>query len=134
MLEPDLQLSADPIKIHQVLENLLSNAFKYSPQGGLVTVTGAPGPDGYSVTISDQGIGMTKEQVARIFEKFYRADSSNTAIPGTGLGMTIVRNIVDAHGGSIMVESTPGKGTIVRFTLPLTALGDEVAAALRPAG
>jgi PAS domain S-box-containing protein len=121
----DLELSADRVKIHQVLENLLSNAFKYSPQGGQVQVAGACGPEGYTVTIRDEGIGMTEEQVERIFEKFYRADSSNTAIPGTGLGMTIVRNIVTAHGGTIAVESAPGKGTTVRFTLPVPSLSKE---------
>jgi PAS domain S-box-containing protein len=129
--DPDLLLPADRLKIHQVLENLLSNAFKYSPQGGLVSVTGSQRPEGYTITIRDQGIGMTEEQVARIFDKFYRADASNTAIPGTGLGMTIVRNIVTAHGGTIVVESARTKGTTVRFTLPLR---DEAAACFLSTG
>jgi signal transduction histidine kinase len=112
---------ADRVKIHQVLENLLSNAFKYSPQGGKVQVTGTRSAEGYTVAIRDEGIGMTEEQVGRIFEKFYRADSSNTAISGTGLGMTIARNIILAHGGAITVESAPAQGTTVRFTLPLAS-------------
>jgi PAS domain S-box-containing protein len=123
--DPDLQLSADRVKIHQVLENLLSNAFKYSPQGGKIQASGARHAQEYSFSIRDEGIGMTEEQVARIFEKFYRADASNTAIPGTGLGMTIVRNIIVAHGGSIVVESAPAQGTTVRFTLPLASIDAE---------
>jgi signal transduction histidine kinase len=62
---------------------------------------------------------MTPEQTARVFDKFYRADAADTAVGGLGLGMSIVRNIVEAHGGRIWVESTPGNGTSVRFTLPL---------------
>jgi signal transduction histidine kinase len=62
---------------------------------------------------------MTPEQVARVFEKFYRADASDTAVSGLGLGMSIVRNIVEAHGGKIWVESEPGRGTTAHFLLPL---------------
>jgi len=106
-------------KIRQVFENILSNAVKYSPEGGTIRITGNVVEDHYQVSIEDQGIGMTPEQVEKIFDKFYRADASNTAIPGTGLGMSIVKYLVEAHGGEVWVESRKGKGTTVRFTIPL---------------
>lgn len=110
-------------KIAQVLGNLLGNAYKYSPAGGAVQVQllrenqpGAAGRVGFSVT--DAGIGMTPAQVARVFERFYRADPSG-AILGTGLGMSIAKEIVDLHGGSLVVTSAPGQGTCVSVWLPL---------------
>ncbi|MFQ5672108.1 MAG: PAS domain S-box protein [Nitrospinales bacterium] len=108
----------DEQKIHQVIENLLSNAVKYSPDGGLIQVSAEPREDGLRITVKDEGIGMTPQQTAKIFDKFYRVDASNTAVEGTGLGMTIVRHIVNAHGGKVSVESRLGKGTTVKFTLP----------------
>ena len=127
---PDEPLEAivDKDKIRQVLENILSNAVKYSPEGGTIRITGNVVEDHYQVSIEDQGIGMTPEQVEKIFDKFYRADASNTAIPGTGLGMSIVKYLVEAHGGEVWVESPStelgtgevGKGTTVRFTIPIT--------------
>ena len=110
-------------KIAQVLGNLLGNAYKYSPAGGAVQLHGlcehrpdAAGRVGFSVT--DAGIGMTPAQVARIFERFYRADPSG-AILGTGLGMSIAKEIIDLHGGSLVVTSVPGEGTCVSVWLPL---------------
>lgn len=113
------ELWVDRGKIGQVLENLLSNAVKYSPAGGTIRVSAHQAAGQVEVTVSDQGIGMTTAQVERIFDKFYRADTGNTAIGGLGLGMAIARNIVEAHTGRIWVDSTPGKGTRVSFTLPL---------------
>jgi signal transduction histidine kinase len=117
--ETPVDLCLDPGKIHEVLENLLSNAVKFSPAGGSIRVSGKRLDGEYEVTVEDEGIGMTPEEVVRIFDKFYRADASNTAISGLGLGMSIVRNIVEAHGGRIWIESEPGRGTRVHFTLPL---------------
>ena len=109
-------------KIAQVLGNMLGNAYKYSPAGGAVQVqllrenpSGAAGRVGFSVT--DVGIGMTPAQVARIFERFYRADPSG-AILGTGLGMSIAKEIVNLHGGNLTVTSAPGEGTCVSVWLP----------------
>jgi signal transduction histidine kinase len=110
---------ADPGKIEQILQNLLSNAIKYSPEGGEIRISTAIKGKNYQVSIQDQGIGMTGEQVKKIFEKFYRADSSDTAPTGTGLGMSIVKLIIDKHNGKIWVESEPKKGTRVVFTLPI---------------
>jgi len=111
----------DRQRINQVLENLLSNAVKYSPAGSAIRIEGMCGPQGWEVRIVDHGIGMTAEQVERVFDKFYRADASNTAVGGLGLGMSIARQIIDEHGGQIQVESRPGEGTRVCFTLPAPA-------------
>jgi signal transduction histidine kinase len=111
-------LRADEDRLGQVLENLLSNAVKYAPEGSLVQILGGVDGGVCRVSVEDQGIGMTAEQVARIFDKFYRADSSNTAARGLGLGMSIARQIVERHGGHIEVESEKGRGTRVIFTVP----------------
>jgi PAS domain S-box-containing protein len=124
--EPDRAIIlVDRLRLIQVLENLLSNAVKYSEEGKEIIVNGKHGADGYEVKIQDNGIGMTPEQIDRIFDKFYRADASNTAIGGLGLGMSIVRQIVEAHGGSIRVESVVRKGTTVIFNLPAVRLSGE---------
>ncbi|MBT6501762.1 MAG: histidine kinase, partial [Deltaproteobacteria bacterium] len=116
--EKPVQLNVDKEKMGQVLKNLLSNAAKYSPEGGLIRVGGEIFEDHYRISVQDQGMGMTPEQVDKVFEKFYRVDASNTAIEGTGLGTTVVKHIVEAHGGKVWVESEPGKGTRVTFTIP----------------
>ncbi|MBE0597922.1 MAG: PocR ligand-binding domain-containing protein [Desulfuromonadales bacterium] len=114
-----VNLLLDAGKIGQVLENLLSNAVKFSPSGGTITISGHRTDGAFQLTIADEGIGMDPKQLARIFEKFYRADASTTAASGLGLGMSIVKHIVEAHGGRIWVESEPGRGTRTHFTLPL---------------
>jgi CheY-like chemotaxis protein/anti-sigma regulatory factor (Ser/Thr protein kinase) len=115
------EVHADKERTSQVIRNLLSNATKYSPQGGTIVV-GATSLGGFlEVTVTDEGIGMTKEELAHIFEKFWRADASSTAVEGTGLGLVIVRYIVEQHGGHIWVESAKNEGTTVHFTLPLVA-------------
>jgi len=115
--DASLPLHADHAKIGQVLENLIGNAIKYSPGGGAIKVQADATEDRVQVAVQDEGLGMSADQAARIFEKFYRADASNTAVEGLGLGMTIAKNIVEAHDGKIWVESEPGRGTTVTFTL-----------------
>lgn len=112
-------LVADRGKVVQVLENLISNAVKYSPAASPVMVSCQVDNGSCFFSVEDEGIGMTEEQVERIFEKFYRADFSNTAVGGLGLGMCIVKKIIEVHGGSIEVKSALGQGTQVRFSLPL---------------
>jgi PAS domain S-box-containing protein len=119
-----LTLHVDPEKIHRALVNVLSNAYKYSPAGGEITlctldgeVDGAPA---LGVRIADHGIGMTPEQTRRVFERFFRADPSGN-IPGTGLGMSLVKEIVELHGGRVVLESRLGEGTQVTLWLPLEA-------------
>jgi PAS domain S-box-containing protein len=111
-------IPADPGKVVQVLENLLSNAVKYSSSSSPIRVAGSVADGEVRISVRDQGIGMTPEQAARSFDKFYRVDSSDTAVPGMGLGMAIAKGIIEAHGGRIQVASEPGRGTTFSFTLP----------------
>ncbi len=117
--EQPIKLQLDRGKIIQVLENLLSNAFKYSPQGGTIEVSGILVPGAFELTVRDTGIGMSREEAEQAFDKFYRADRSHAAVQGTGLGLSISKYIVEAHGGRIWLESRKGKGTAVSFALPL---------------
>jgi signal transduction histidine kinase len=115
-------IKADAKKIKQAVRNVLSNAYKYSPSGGQVVIHVVQEgdcralPARLGLRVRDQGIGMTPEQVARVFERFYRADASGS-IPGTGLGMSIVKEIVDIHGGEIEFASEYGVGTTVTVWL-----------------
>lgn len=114
------QLWADCNKMNQVFDNLVSNAVKYSPEGGTIRVEIDQCARHINARIIDQGIGMTPEQLERIFDKFYRVDSADTAIGGLGMGMSIVKAIIEGHGGAIRVESSLGQGTTVFISLPLT--------------
>jgi PAS domain S-box-containing protein len=113
------QVRADRDRVRQVMRNLLSNATKYSPDGGTISVSATSAGGFMEVTVADEGIGMTSEELIHIFEKFWRADASSTAIEGTGLGLVIVKHIVEQHGGHIWIESAKNKGTVVHFTLPM---------------
>lgn len=114
-------INGDPFRLAQVIKNLLSNAVKYSPQGSLIQIRARVFREYVEISVQDQGVGMTPEQQAHLFEKFYRADASNTAISGTGLGLAISKLIVELHGGKIWAESQYGVGTTFYFTLPLAA-------------
>jgi len=118
---PDLpeEFSCDAGRITQVLENLLSNAIKYSPQGGAVTLEVERQGKAIRFCVSDQGIGISATEIRHVFDKFYRADSSNTAPGGLGIGLCIVREIVESHGGEISLKSRPMEGTRVTFSLPI---------------
>lgn len=119
---PELQVMADASKIEQALTNLLSNAFKYSPQGGEVSLDvhlmDHGGEEQVIVNVRDHGIGMTPEQLSRAFERFYRADGSGN-IPGTGLGLNLVKEIAEIHGGGVELASQPGVGTTASLRLKL---------------
>lgn len=117
----DVKLLADKEKIWQVMENLCSNAVKYSPTGSKIKITGQAAENSYRVTVSDQGVGLTKEQSVKVFEKFYRCNQSDTSTSGTGLGLTIVKYIVESHDGQIWIDSELGQGTNVCFVLPIHA-------------
>jgi len=118
LLDEDVVIVADRHRLGQVFDNLLSNAVKYSPEGGTITVSGSRFENELLLCIADQGIGLTDEHVGKVFEKFYRVDNSATAVRGMGLGLNITRNIIQAHGGRIWLESSPGQGTRFYFTLP----------------
>ena len=118
-----LRVRADRKKLTQAISNVMSNAYKYSPKGGAVDIELAttPGnddlPSRIGICITDHGIGMTPEQLAHVCERFYRADTSGK-IPGTGLGMSIVKEIVELHGGDLEITSKVGAGTTVTIWLP----------------
>ncbi len=121
-------IKGDAAKLAQLFKNLFSNATKYSPNGGEITLEASVQPkyELLHLALSDRGVGMTPEQLAHIFDRFYRADASNTAIGGTGLGMTISRLIVERHGGKIWVESEYGVGTTVHVLFPLPNRRDHI--------
>jgi signal transduction histidine kinase len=119
-------LEGDPVRLAQMMDNLVSNAIKFTPAGGRVTVTTAD-LDGHAVfEVSDTGAGMSAADRARAFDRFYRAPAASAqAAPGTGLGLAITKAIVDAHHGSIHVDSTVGAGTTIRVQLPHTRRRDD---------
>jgi signal transduction histidine kinase len=117
-------VDADPDRIAQVLRNLLDNAVKYSPGGGLVIVRGEVGEDKVVISVADQGVGIAPEHMNRLFEKFFRVKSGlGRRVVGSGLGLPIARTIVESHGGHIWAESQVGQGTTLYFTLPLRGQG-----------
>jgi PAS domain S-box-containing protein len=109
----------DPKHIEQVLRNLLGNAIKYSPEGGTITVGGSGDKQQTLIWISDEGIGIPGRDLERIFERFYRVENEVTLnVRGAGLGLSVCRGIVEAHGGRIWAESAPGEGSTFYFSLP----------------
>lgn len=113
-------VSVDVDRIRQVLTNLIANAVKYSPQGGAITVRAVSEPDKIVVSVIDQGVGIPLEAKAKLFRKFFRVDNRETrSIGGTGLGLALVKDLIEAHGGSVWVESEPGQGSTFSFSLPL---------------
>ncbi len=113
-------VEADPDRIAQVLRNLLDNAVKYSPEGGLVVIRGGRSQEEVVISVADQGVGIAPEHLNRLFEKFFRIKSGlGRHVVGSGLGLPIARTIVESHGGRIWAESQPGQGTTLYFTLPL---------------
>lgn len=109
----------DEDRINEVLGNLLSNAFKFTPRGGKVTLTVAPVEDKLAITVKDTGVGISGEQLPHIFDKFFQADNqAQAATKGTGLGLAIAKEIVEAHAGQVTVDSRVGEGTTFVVTLP----------------
>ena len=110
---------ADPLRIGQALDNLVSNAIKYSPGGGVVSIS-AQGTGGWvRLSVTDTGMGMSREDSERVFRRFFRTDSARqAAITGAGLGLSITKTIIERHGGDISCESRPGVGTTFTLTLP----------------
>lgn len=109
----------DPDRLREALSNLVSNAVKYSPEGGTIWVGGRVDQTGVTVYVADQGIGIPAEEQRRIFERFHRVETGlHRRTEGTGLGLYLVKAIVEAHGGRVWVESAPGRGSIFMFTLP----------------
>jgi signal transduction histidine kinase len=113
---------ADPDRVIQVLSNLLSNATKFTPEGGTITVLAAMRPDGSAlrVAVSDTGVGIPPEAMPHLFERFFQTEAGRRA-GGTGLGLHISKSLIEAQGGAMGVESQPGRGSTFWFTLPLAA-------------
>ncbi len=119
-----LKLTIDRNMMHRVFDNLLSNAVKYSPEGATIRIRGKMSGDSLVITVADEGLGMTPEQIDQAFNKFYRADASNTAVRGLGLGLTICEAIIEAHGGTIWIDSQVNRGSEIHFALPITSDND----------
>jgi signal transduction histidine kinase len=118
--QEEVQVNCDEAHIEQVLSNLISNAVKYSPDEKPVVVSIESSGDEVIVAVRDEGHGMSEEQQAHIFERFYRAHSEeNDTVEGLGLGLYIAHEIVIKHGGRIWLESKPGQGSTFYFSLPL---------------
>jgi signal transduction histidine kinase len=107
-------LDVDPARIREVLANLLTNALRHTPAGGTVEMALTRGAEGAGITVTDTGSGMTPADLEHVFDRFYRSADS----PGSGLGLSIARDLVEAHGGTITATSEPGNGTTVRVELP----------------
>jgi signal transduction histidine kinase len=115
----------DSQRIKQVLHNLLDNAIVHTPSGGTITVTASLQGDMVEISVTDTGEGIPADELPNIFERFYRVDKSRSrATGGHGLGLTIARRLVEAHGGNISASSQPGKGSRFSFTVPVVSTKD----------
>jgi signal transduction histidine kinase len=120
---------SDPDKVRQVVVNLLGNAHKFSPEGGTIELRAQARPDGVVVSVQDDGIGISRNDQAAVFDAFTQIGRMDgPGAQGTGLGLTISRNIVQLHGGQLSVESAPGRGSCFAFSLPLYRPGQELTA------
>lgn len=129
-LAPGLQASLDPVQIERCLQNLVGNAAKYTPRGGCIELLahGHPGdPERIRIEVRDNGIGIAAAELAHVFDRYYQARRSASG-DGAGIGLALVREIVEAHGGAIGVDSRPGEGSCFRIDLPLGLAGREAVA------
>ena len=116
-------VEADPRRVEQVLDNLIDNAMKYSPEGGTIAVRGVVNETEAIMSVNDEGVGIAPEHLDRVFDRFYQVNTPLTRrVEGSGLGLSIARWLVEAQGGRIWAESTPGEGSTFFFTLPLCRL------------
>jgi signal transduction histidine kinase len=115
-------LDVDPDALARILRNVLGNAIKYAPAGGVVTVRARARETAVEIAVEDEGPGIAPEAVPRLFEPYYRAPDAAACAPGTGLGLAVVKGLVEAHGGRVAVDSELGHGTRVWFTLPVASL------------
>ena len=111
---PPPEIEADPVRLRQVLENLVTNSLRHTPAGGSVRVEAASRPGVVTFSVVDTGHGIAPEQLPQIFDRFWKSADSG----GSGLGLAIAKGLVEAHGGTIAAESRPGRGTAIRFTVP----------------
>ena len=120
----------DRIRLGQVFTNLLSNAHRYTPAGGQITVKARSGENGLTVSVRDTGVGISKDEQSKLFERFARINRNHARQPGsTGLGLAITKALVELHGGTISVTSSPESGSEFTVTIPGNAPGDSLPAA-----
>ncbi len=120
-IEDNLTINVDEFQLEEVFNNLISNAIKYTPEDskGIITINAKTQNDGILISVDDNGIGLTEEQQKRVFEKFYKSAKPRKGMASTGLGLSICKNIIEHHGGSMRVESQGlGKGSTFSFSLP----------------
>jgi two-component system phosphate regulon sensor histidine kinase PhoR len=110
----------DASRLERAVLNLVQNAIKFTPAGGSVTIQAERKPDALEISVSDTGVGIGSDELPRIFERFYKADHSRASV-GSGLGLALVKHAVEAQGGSVRVESTPGEGSTFTISLPVAA-------------
>jgi len=127
--EGEGRVMADATLLRRALSNLLSNALKYTPRGGRVILRAAGASDGsLTVSVTDTGIGIDREHLPKLGNRFYRVDPSRTNHPGgAGLGLAIVKSVVALHGGRLLIESTPGKGTVASLLFGPESAGEALA-------
>ncbi|WP_194397498.1 ATP-binding protein [Microbacterium atlanticum] len=119
---PPVQIWGDAFRLRQMLDNLIGNAVKYTPSGGTVRVAARRDDGDVEITVADSGIGIPPADLPRVFEHYFRSRNAvDSGIPGTGIGLQIVRDVVDAHGGTVDIASEPGTGTTVTVHLPAEA-------------
>jgi signal transduction histidine kinase len=120
--DQEATVTADPHKVEEILINLIDNAIKYSPAGTPVGVAVRSSPDEVVISVRDRGAGIAPHELSGLFQKFHRLLGPSTAeIPGTGLGLYIVKGLVEAQGGRVWVDSEVGSGSTFTFTLPLAS-------------
>jgi signal transduction histidine kinase len=120
-MEEDIIVRADPLSVQEVLDNLVGNALKFTPEGGTIRIEAKKAGTSTVISVHDTGIGMTEEQLPHVFEEFYRADTSRHELQSQGLGLSICQRIVQSLGGEIWAESPGlGKGSTFSFTLKLS--------------
>ena len=118
-----MPVRCEPRKAKQVLLNLLSNALKFTPEGGRIDVRAAVGKNMVEVSVADTGVGITPEDQEAVFEEFRQVGTADKKVEGTGLGLALCRRFVELHGGRIWVKSQVGEGTTFTFTLPVRREG-----------
>ena len=120
-IDPNVpKLSLDPSHFERVFINLVSNAIKFTPEEGTISISAALNDDVVTVGVSDTGIGISEQDIKRLFDEFYRVENKiNQNVKGTGLGLALAKNIIEAHKGRIWITSEIGKRTTFHFTIPV---------------